>query len=168
MRKILLAFLMFATACKCSKALAAEPVEAMPIMSGEGGGYFMIPGKVRVLEFYYDNCAACNANATNVKALHKAWKESEAVHVLDVGIDSKDSEYAQWIERHKPEHMVLKDVDRRLFRSFVLRYVPTTIVLDCDLKETYRHVGVWDADTKEALNLSLVQAVSACKPQGDK
>src|SRR4029077_10623802 len=96
-----------------------------------------------VVEAYFLDCPYCNDNAKNVDALASKFASDPRVHVLDVGIDRSDSQYQEWIDRHHPNHPVLKDSSRALIKQLGTSGYPSTYVLDCHLKVITETAGDW-------------------------
>lgn len=113
------------------------------------------PNGIFVMEFAANFCGACNENASNVDAMATAYASEDRVQVLDVLIDSSDSEVARWNARHHPNHPVLKDVSRTIWAELQEQYIPTMIVTDCHGDIKYRHTGGWDASTKAAIKATI-------------
>lgn len=113
------------------------------------------PQGVFVVEAYFLNCPYCNYNAKRVNALAAKYAEEARVQVLDVGIDKSDSQYATWIQRHKPNHPVLKDAKRTLINQLGTASYPSTYVMDCKGRVVFSSEGEWGpeeiADIEEAI-----------------
>lgn len=137
----------------------------LPIMNKDPGEVydFSLVRNVHVLEFYFNDCPACNSNAANVHSLAMDLDNHPVAQVLDVGIDRANSEYEDWIRKHSPTHPVLKDRDRHLAGLYSVRLYPTTIVLGCDNKVIYRNTGVWSSKATEEINAAVTQGVAGCE-----
>lgn len=119
--------------------------------------------KVHVIELYFNSCPACNDNASNVHEYFKEVEGHPSIQVLDVGIDSKDSDYRSWLSKHGSLYPVLKDSGRKLSKLTNTRLYPTTVVLDCKGEFTFKSVGVWTDKTKQSLNEAVQSALSNCQ-----
>lgn len=119
--------------------------------------------KVHVIELYFNSCPACNDNAPNVHEYFKEVEGHSGIQVLDVGIDSKDSDYRSWLSKHGSLFPVLKDSGRKLAKLTNTRLYPTTVVLDCQGEFTFKSVGVWTEATKKSLNEAVQSALSKCQ-----
>jgi thiol-disulfide isomerase/thioredoxin len=104
-----------------------------------------------VVETYQLRCHYCDDNAPNVGALAAEYADNERVIFIDLGIDSSDRDYAQWISRHNVSHVVLKDASRTVFRQLGARGTPTSYVLDSDLNIVWEHQGVWGSNQINSL-----------------
>ncbi len=110
---------------------------------------------VYILEFMANFCGACNENAGNVDELATMYAGNARVQVLDMSLDSNDREIASWIARHQPNHPVLKDVSRTVWREVGSQYIPTVVITDCRGVEKFRFTGVWDAGTKATMKSTI-------------
>ena len=119
------------------------------------------PG-VYVVESYFLSCPYCNDNAPNVHELAEQYVMAANVHVLDLGIDRSDSQYATWISRHNPEHPVLKDSSRTVTSQLGTTGYPSAYVLDCDMNVVYKTTGVWNAAKKAAIRSAVDSALQTC------
>jgi hypothetical protein len=118
------------------------------------------PNAVYVLEFAANFCGACNANAANVDEMSTHYAAEDRVQVLDVMIDSSDSEISRWISRHHPNHPVLKDVSRTVWNQLGVGYIPTMIVTDCHGDIKFQNTGGWDAGVKADIQATVDQLLS--------
>lgn len=106
---------------------------------------------VFVVEAYFLRCPYCNDNAPAVNDLAADYADEPRVQVLDVGRDTSDADYAEWIRRHSPNHPVLKDTRRTLLTQLGTSAYPSTYVLDCNLQVVYSTVGAWSQSTARTL-----------------
>ena len=126
------------------------------------------PGSVFVFETYFLQCPYCNQNAVNVENLATAFAGDDRVQVLDLGRDTRGSDYDQWIARHNPRHPVLKDASRVLLNKFGTRLFPTTYVLNCRGELALMNEGLWSPGYKDQL-VSQIRTLlkdSACRTSG--
>jgi peroxiredoxin len=107
--------------------------------------------KVYVLESYFLNCPYCNDNAPNVDDLSSDYADTKMVEVLDIGVDKSDSQYAEWIRRHNPNHPVLKDDKKSLTSQLGTTGYPSTYIVDFTGKVVMKTSGVWSSTTKTKL-----------------
>jgi peroxiredoxin len=114
---------------------------------------------VWVVEAYFLGCPYCNDNAPNVNQLQTHFKNDERVQILDVGIDKNDSQYAEWIRRHKPNHPVLKDPGRTLIRQLGTTTYPSTYVLDKKMNVIYQWSGVWSSKVEQQIKDAVEKAL---------
>lgn len=153
MFRILFALLFGLTA---NVALAVSHFD-LEVMNGDGGRYKSAEkGSAFLLEFYFDSCPACNTNAPNVKEVAEEF-HSDRVQVLEVGIDCSASQYANWVRKHNPFVPVLNDCDRDVTGELGVRSFPTTVIVDCNMQEVKRYVGVWNARTKQEIKDKLLE-----------
>jgi len=114
---------------------------------------------VWVIETFFLGCPYCNDNADNVNALQDEFKNDERVQVLDLGIDTSDSSYTEWIRRHQPNHPVLKDVSRKVVRQLGTSVYPSTYVLDKNLNVVFKSTGVWGTNTSNQIKDAVEKAL---------
>jgi len=111
---------------------------------------------VFVFEAYSINCGPCNSNAVHVDALATKYKDESRVQVIDLGTDANDSDYSRWIARHKSNHPVVKDTDRRVYNALKTdNLIPQVFVVNCRGEKIYGTIGVWTTATKSALDRAI-------------
>jgi peroxiredoxin len=146
-----------------SMALGVTPFE-LPWMNNGGaaaGTYRMSdhPHGIFVVETYFLGCPYCNDNAQNVDDLATKFSNDTRVQVLDVGIDRSDSQYQTWINRHHPNHPVLKDARRQLVEQLGTSGYPSTYVIDCKGNVVAQTSGEWGEDEKQTIENGVNQLV---------
>ncbi len=163
MRTLLLSAVLWLSA----NALAVSAFE-LPWMNHEHGvGTFKSkdhPNAVFVVEAYFLGCHYCNENAQNVNDLASKYANDPRVKVLDVGIDRSDSQYKEWISRHRPNHPVLKDANRKLVGQLGTSGYPSTYVIDAKGKVLTKTSGSWESSDKVQLQ-NAIDAALKSKPQ---
>lgn len=115
---------------------------------------------VWVIETFFLTCPYCNDNAQNVNDLQNDFKNDERVQILDVGIDTADSSYQEWIRKHQPNHPVLKDASRKLVRQLGTGVYPSTYVLDKNLNIVFKSTGVWGSKTSSQIKEAVEKALN--------
>lgn len=115
---------------------------------------------VLVIEAFFDNCPYCDDNAPNVDALAEEYANEPRVQVLDVGRDTVDSEYENWIAKHHPNHPVLKDAERFVLKQLAVTGYPTTAVVDCNGNVLYRTTSVWSASKKAQIRAAIAKGLA--------
>jgi peroxiredoxin len=156
--KALMMSLVIAVVTSVSSA-AIQPFE-LPWMNSAGGVTVYksatLIDPIFVVEAYFLGCPYCNQNASNVNDLAEAYKNEPRVQVLDVGVDRQDSQYASWIQKHKPNHPVLKDANKVLIRQLGTTGYPSTYVIDGrTMTVVYDTDGVWGSDTRDDLRNAI-------------
>jgi len=126
---------------------------ALPQMNHATPGTTFQPARnaVTVVEMYFNTCPYCNDNAPAVDELADYYGGTPRVQVVDVGIDTRDSDYVKWIGKHNPNHPVLKDAERKVAREFGTSSYPSTYVLSCTGEIIYKTVGAWSNATKKKI-----------------
>lgn len=109
------------------------------------------PAGIFVIEAYFLNCPYCNDNAPEVDDLATKYASEPRVHVLDVGVDKNDTQYASWISKHSPNHPVLKDGNRKLISILGTSGYPSTYVIDCRGNVAASTSGSWGAGEKRTI-----------------
>jgi hypothetical protein len=112
-------------------------------------------GAIYVVEAYFKNCPYCNDNAPLVNQLATAYSMQERVKVLDVGRDTRAGDYQAWIAMHSPNHPVLNDGGMKVLGPLRISGYPTTVVLDCNMREVFRTVGGWDSGDAAAVRRAI-------------
>lgn len=160
MKRIFLGLMIFANAASCCKKAFAQEVSVLPFelvqMNHETTGTTYKttdhPNGVFVLEFFANFCGPCNSNAAAVDTLAEEYIDEPRVQVLDVGLDTRVTEYTRWIERHEPNHPVLNAGDKVLWRKLGYRYIPQAVVVDCKGEVRYAPpAGTWSATVKQKI-----------------
>lgn len=120
---------------------------------------------VFLVEAYFLNCPYCNDNAPNVDALADSFANEPRVQVLDVGIDRNDSQYKTWIQKHKPNHPVLKDASRTLIRQLGTSGYPSSYLIDCNGKVRHQTSGVWSMAKETGFKDKIAEVLKESCPQ---
>lgn len=118
------------------------------------------PNGVFVFEALALFCSYCNENARNVDALATKYAAEPRVQVLDLSLDSSDSSIQQWIARHRPNHPVIKDVNRRAWN--ILKRdngIPQAFVVDCAGELVDYVLGTWDEEAKTKIDTAIATAL---------
>jgi hypothetical protein len=126
----------------------AIPMYDLPLKNGANRDYIYKMSEhknaVFVFETYRLSCGYCNENAPAVDRLATEYAANSRVQVLDLGLDTLDSDYAQWISRHRPNHPVVQDTDRRIYNALKTQNgVPQVFVVNCRGEMVGNHVGTW-------------------------
>lgn len=142
----------------------------LPVMNGAPGEMFTPKSdSVYVVEAYFNTCPYCNYNAKKVDALAEEFKDYPRLHVLDVGVDRKDSDYKSWIAKHSPNHPVLKDDSKVLIKQLGTKSYPSTYVINCLGTVVFQTSGEWSSKTvnkiREAVNSVLEMECGPTSPE---
>ena len=141
-----------------ANAAASIPMYEFPLKNGESRDdlYKMSEHKnsVFVFEAYRLSCGYCNENAPVVDALVNEYAANPRVQVLDLGLDTNDSEYAEWVARHNPNHPVIQDTGRRVYNALRTENgVPQVFIVNCKGEMVGNHVGTWSGYGKKIRGL---------------
>lgn len=149
----------FALLLLTNLSVFGSPIQpfSLPQMNGDGGTYNMAdhPKGIFVVEAYFLGCHYCNENAPQVNALAEKYSNDSNVQVLDVGVDKKNADYATWIQKHEPNHPVLKDGSKKLIEQLFTMAYPSTYVIDCNGKVVAQTVGGWGAPEKQKIESAI-------------
>lgn len=165
MRQIFAAALFFAAT---AASAASIPMYDFPLKNGESRDdvYRMSEHKntVFVFEAYRLNCGYCNENAPVVDDLATDYAGNSRVQVLDLGLDTADADYAEWIARHNPNHPVVQDTNRRVFNALKTSSgVPQVFVVNCRGEMVGNHVGTWGGSTAKIRSLVEKALTTTCQ-----
>ncbi len=117
------------------------------------------PNRVHVWEAYSITCSWCARNAAQVKAMKAEFVDDTRVEFIDLGLDSRDTDYTRWIQTHQPTYPVVKDVDRKVWTALSRQAgIPQTFVTDCAGNVVDSTIGYWDAAAKARLKAAIAQA----------
>jgi hypothetical protein len=124
------------------------PMYDLPLKNGESRDevYRMSEHKnaVFVFEAYRLSCGYCNENAPLVDKLATEYASNSRVQVLDLGLDTVDADFDQWISLHHPNHPVVQDTNRRIYNALKTENgVPQVFVVNCKGQMVGNHVGTW-------------------------
>ena len=138
-----------------------DPATTLPWMNGGTDGEFKLadhPNGVFVFEAYELSCAFCNQNAPQVDALAVEYKNDARVTVVDLGQDTADRDYRNWIATHSPNHPVVKDVGQKVFSALKQDDgIPQTfVVAACDGSLAGSTLGLW-GDAKKTLTEAITK-----------
>jgi hypothetical protein len=147
---------------------ASIPMYDFPLKNGESRDeiYKMSDHKnsVFVFEAYRLSCGYCNENAPAVDDLAVDYADNARVQVLDLGLDTSDSDFAEWIARHKPNHPVVQDTGRRVFNALKTSSgVPQDFVVNCKGEMVGNHVGTWAGAEKRIRSLVNQALATTCQ-----
>ncbi len=124
------------------------PMLEFPLKNGQSRDevYKMTDHKngVFVFEAFRLSCGYCNDNAPVVDQLASDYASNPRVQVLDLSLDTVDTDFAEWINRHHPNHPVIQDTGRRVYNTLKqANGVPQVFVVNCKGMLVGGHVGTW-------------------------
>ena len=132
----------------------------LPIMNGDVGAMFTPKNNsVLVVEAYFNACPYCHQNAPQVDDLASFYEKESRIEVLDVGVDRRDSDYTSWISKHQPNHLVLKDSDRKIISQLGTKSYPSTYILNCHGDVVFKTSGVWSKNTRQKIEDAIDAAL---------
>ena len=119
---------------------------------------------VFVFETYRLSCGYCNDNAATVNALATEYAAEPRVQVLDLGQDTADADYAEWVARHNPNHPVIQDVGRKVYNTLRTQNgVPQVFIVNCKGEMVGNHVGTWD-NAQQSIRAMIAKALQTTCP----
>lgn len=143
MKRIAFAFLFVS-----QLAFAVDPF-SLPWMNHETPGTSFntkdYPDGVFVAHFYWLGCMYNHKLEPLINDIASDYASEPRVHVLDIGADKKDVDYTHWVDAVQPNHAVLKDATRVIFKAFEVVHVPTTVIFDGGGNVHHKYVGPWNA-----------------------
>lgn len=101
------------------------------------------PDSTFVLEFYFNGCPSCNANAKNFKRLATEFQASSRIQFLELSIDCQENAYASWVSKHRPFWPVLWACNDSFVESMGVDRFPTTMIVNPHRNIAMHGVGVW-------------------------
>jgi hypothetical protein len=108
-----------------------------------------------VLSAFQNACAPCDANEANVDALAADYAAEPRVQVLDLGLEAGDDAVTAWVNRHTPNHPVVRDDEPYIWEELELDRIPAVAVVNCMGAVRYRHTGIWDDAAKAAVRAAV-------------
>ena len=146
-------------------ALASSLVIQLPWMNAPTAGTTYDStthqGAVFILEAYQLRCAPCNDNAPRFAAVANAFSSDPRAQFVELGLDTTDRDYTQWIARYHPQHPVLKDANHAVWGPLGGTGTPTTWILDCHMDVAWTHVGALGDDGQADLQAAVESALAA-------
>ena len=115
------------------------------------------PSSIFLLEGWFNGCPYCHENAPNVDRMAEYFANEDRVQVLDIGRDSGDSSYSSWVQKHQPNHPVLKDARQELIRQLGISGYPSAFIVDPEGTIRYRTTGVWSYSTQQEMKNLISQ-----------
>lgn len=86
-------------------------------------------GKIVFLHFFSSWCGECDAEATSLRNLNRAFEGSDFV-MVGVAVNDDPFETKRFVDRHQLSYPVLMDVSGELKGFFSVKGVPVTLILD--------------------------------------
>ena len=104
------------------------------------------PNGVFVFEAFTVACGSCGENADAVNRLAAEYKNNPRVHVIDLGQESVETRYREWVRRFKPNHLVVNDVESRVYDALrTINQTPQVFVVSCTGLMMGNFVGTWSS-----------------------
>ncbi len=161
MRHLLTSVLLLASSV--SFAASIPNTMTFPVKNGAAGEVYKMqdhPNSVFVFEAFRLTCSYCNQNAPRVDRLAEENRANPRVEVLDLSLDTADYEFAEWIRLHKPNHKVIQDVGRNVYKALkTIDGIPQAFVVDCKGNMHGNVFGAWDANAEKKVRDLIASAL---------
>jgi peroxiredoxin len=114
-------------------------------------------GKVVFLNFWTTWCPECRIEMPALETLYQHFRD-RGFTVLAVSLRETESRVRQYVKREKLTFPILLDRDGQVGRSFGIRSIPTTIIIDREGAMIGKTVGSrkWDGPAAKALFEHLI------------
>jgi len=145
-----------------SYAASITPFQLPWVNGGTDSVYKMAdhPTGIFVLEAFQNFCEYCNANAPKVDAVYNTYKTQDRVQIIDLDLDTDQSEIQAWIDKYHPAYPLLSD-DGTVFNQFGGDSgIPQTVVLDCKGNILVHTEGEWDDDAQKQITDAIDQQLA--------
>ena len=111
------------------------------------------PNDIFVFEAFTVSCGTCGENAPAVNRLALDYKNNPRVHVIDLGQDTNELYYKEWVRRFTPNHVVVSDAKTQVFEALhTINQTPQVFVVACNGTMVGNHVGTWRQESSDRPN----------------
>ncbi len=117
-------------------------------------------GRVVVVNFWSVWCAPCRKE---MPAMQRAWEQVRDRDVLFLGVNFEDrpDQVAQFFTKISVDFPILLGGDRAMLKSWSVKGLPTTFVIDAQGRLRYQVVGEYHWDQPEALDALMAVRAAA-------
>jgi peroxiredoxin len=129
-------------------------------LDGQDVSMASLNGKVVFLNFWATWCLACKAEMPSMERLYRDYKHN-GLEMLAVSNDMEGASIVRpFVEKFKLTYPILLDPDFRVDDKYLIRSVPTTVLVDRNGVITHRIVGArnWNAPESRDLIEKLLRA----------
>lgn len=150
------------------RRLVDKPAPAFEVKVLDGrakGKLSSLRGKVVLVEFWSTFCAACEATHASLSQLASS-RARDGLVVLAISRESEAS-LKHYLNKHKPDFAVARDVDGEASKAFYAQEIPTLVVID--RRGIVRFAGVSEdparsrLSAREAIEANVAAAIFAAK-----
>lgn len=132
----------------------------LPTLNGETMSLASLSGKIVFINFWATWCTPCKAEMPSMEALYQDYKD-QGLEILAVSNDIEGARVIRpFVEEMGLSYPILLDPDFRVDDKYLVRSVPTTVLVDRDGIITHRIVGSrnWHASESRDLIEQLLRA----------
>ncbi len=134
------------------------PDFALKDVNGQTISLSQLKGKPILLNFWATWCGACKEEMPSMQRLHEAAKNNGGFHVIAISIDrSNFKKVDQYVKTLNLKFPVLLDPDRTVRKSYFIRGLPTSYLIDAEgkLRGFVSGARNWDSPGSVELMKSL-------------
>ncbi|HHI92106.1 MAG TPA: TlpA family protein disulfide reductase [Gammaproteobacteria bacterium] len=115
-------------------------------------------GRVVYLDFWATWCPPCRKSFPWMDEMHERYKD-EGLSIIAVSVDKKRGQIEQFVKKTEPAFIVAHDPTGKVAKSYKIRAMPTTYLIDRNGQLVMTHMGFRskDKDKLEATIQSLLE-----------
>lgn len=135
----------------------APDFTTMLLSSGETVTRDDLLGKVVIIDFWETWCAPCLASFPDLNTIYVNYRNRDDVVflVINSGWFDTEDDARSFAETRPYEFPYAMDVDNRMTDAFGVSGIPTTVILDSEGREAFRHIGYDGPDYVAELSLEI-------------
>ncbi len=114
----------------------------------------VVQGKIVLLDFWASWCGPCAKSFPALDLLYKEYRERGVV-ILGVNVDEKRSGMDKFLEKMPVSFPIVRDAMQKLVGRVNVGSMPTSVLLDRNGRERFRHSGFRGEETMTALRAHL-------------
>jgi thiol-disulfide isomerase/thioredoxin len=98
-------------------------------------------GKAVFINFWATTCPPCVSEMPNIQELHEEWSSGQEAAVLTVNNGESYSTVLNFMQSKRYTFPVLMDVQFKVAEKYLIKYLPTSLVVDSGGRIQYRVIG---------------------------